>query len=54
MEYVVDGVELYHAFESMLLSEEELERDLRAVGLRRNRVLDERGAWTEAVPEDPS
>ncbi len=50
MEYVVDGVELHHAFESKLLSEEELERDLRAVGLRRKSVLDERGSWTEAIP----
>jgi SAM-dependent methyltransferase len=51
MEYVVDGRQLFHVFESKLLSEAELERDLRAVGLRRNRVLDDRGAWTEAVPE---
>jgi len=54
MEYVVDGRQLFHVFESKLLSEEELEGDLRAVGLRRRRVLDERGAWTEAVPEDRS
>ncbi len=54
MEYLVDGVELHHVFESKLLSEEELERDLRAVGLRRSRVLDDRAAWTEAVPEDRS
>jgi SAM-dependent methyltransferase len=51
MEYVVDGRQLFHVFESKLLSDEELERNLRAVGLRRNRVLDARGAWTEAVPE---
>jgi SAM-dependent methyltransferase len=54
MEYVVDGVELHHVFESKLLSEEELEHDLRAVGLRRSRLLDDSGAWTEAVPEDRS
>ena len=54
MEYLVDGVELHHAFESKLLSEEELEHDLRAVGLRRSRLLDDSGAWTEAVPEDRS
>jgi SAM-dependent methyltransferase len=54
MEYVVDGRELFHVFESTLVSEDELVRDLRAVGLRRRRVLDERGAWTEAVPEDHS
>jgi SAM-dependent methyltransferase len=51
MEYVVDGRQLFHVFESKLLSDEELERDLRAVGLRHNRVLDDEGAWTEAVPE---
>jgi SAM-dependent methyltransferase len=51
MEYVVDGRQLFHVFESKLVSDEELERDLRAVGLRRNRVLDDRGEWTEAVPE---
>ena len=54
MEYLVDGVELRHVFESKLLSEEELEHDLRAVGLRRSRLLDDSGAWTEAVPEDRS
>lgn len=54
MEYLVDGVELHHVFESKLLSEEELEHDLRAVGLRRSRLLDDSGAWTEAVPEDRS
>jgi hypothetical protein len=37
-----------------LLTEEELEHDLRAVGLRRSRLLDDSGAWTEAVPEDRS
>ena len=51
---MVDGVELHHVFESKLLSEEELEHDLRAVGLRRSRLLDDSGAWTEAVPEDRS
>jgi SAM-dependent methyltransferase len=51
MEYVVDGKELSHAFESRLLGEAELAADLRAVGLRLERVLDERGAWIEAVPE---
>jgi SAM-dependent methyltransferase len=54
VEYVVDGMQLFHTFESKLLSEEELEGDLRSVGLRRRRVLDDRGAWTEAVPEDRS
>lgn len=54
MEYVVDGEELHHAFESRLVSDQELDADLRAVGLRRGRTLDERGAWTEAVPEPRS
>ena len=54
MEYVVDGEELHHAFESKLLTEKELGADLHAVGLRRTRALDERGAWTEAVPETRS
>jgi len=50
MEYVVDGEVLHHTFESKLLNVEGLDSDLRAVGLRRTRTLDERGAWTEAVP----
>ena len=54
MEYMVEGQELYHAFGSKLLSDEELDADLRAVGLRRRRTLDERGSWTEAVPETRS
>ncbi len=52
MEYVVDGEALQHVFESRLLSDEELDADLSGVGLRRRRTLDERGAWTEAVPVD--
>jgi SAM-dependent methyltransferase len=51
MEYVIDETHLFHAFESRLLSEDELAEDLRAVGLRVRRTLDDRGAWTEAVPE---
>jgi SAM-dependent methyltransferase len=51
MEYVVDGTHLFHAFESKLLTEEELDADLHSVGLRRRRTLDDTGAWTEAVPE---
>ena len=54
MEYVVEGEELHHSFQSRLLSDEELDADLRAVGLRRGRTLDEGGAWTEAVPEPRS
>jgi SAM-dependent methyltransferase len=54
MEYLVDGQGLFHVFESKLLGDEELDADLQAVGLRRRRVLDERGAWIEAVPENRS
>jgi len=50
MEYVVDAEQLVHAFESRLLSDEELEADLRAVGLRRVRELGDRGSWIEAAP----
>jgi SAM-dependent methyltransferase len=50
MEYVVDGEHLLHSFESRLLDEEELDADLRSVGLRRARELDDRGSWIEAVP----
>ena len=54
MEYVVDGEELHHAFRSRLLSDEELDADLSAAGLRRSRMLDDRGAWIEAIPEHRS
>jgi SAM-dependent methyltransferase len=50
MEYLVDGRSLVHAFESRLLTAEELDEDLRSVGLRRVRELDERGSWLEAAP----
>jgi SAM-dependent methyltransferase len=50
MEYVVGGQNLYHAFEARLITGEELDRELDAAGLRRQRYLDERGAWIEAVP----
>jgi SAM-dependent methyltransferase len=50
MEYLVDGRRLVHQFESRLLAPEELEADLRAVGLRRVRELDDRGSWIEAAP----
>ena len=49
MEYVVDGEPYVHEFRSRLLSDEELDDDLRSVGLRRARTLDERGSWIEAV-----
>jgi SAM-dependent methyltransferase len=50
MEYVVDGRTYLQAFDALLLSEEELDRDLHAVGLARRRTLDPGGAWIEAVP----
>jgi SAM-dependent methyltransferase len=48
MEYLVEGRRLVHAFESRLLTAEELDAELAAVGLRRVRELDQRGAWIEA------
>jgi SAM-dependent methyltransferase len=50
MEYLVNGQRLLHSFESELLSDDELDAELRAVGLRRVRELDERGSWIEAAP----
>ena len=50
MEYLVDGRRLVHAFESRMLTVEELDDDLRSVGLRRVRELDGRGSWIEAAP----
>jgi hypothetical protein len=50
MEYVVDSRSLFHAFEALLVSDAELDEDLRAAGLVRRRTLDPRGAWVEAVP----
>jgi SAM-dependent methyltransferase len=50
MEYVVDGQHYFHPFSAQLLTEDELDEDLQAVGLERRRALDERGAWIEAVP----
>jgi SAM-dependent methyltransferase len=50
MEYVVDGERLVHSFESRLLDDDELDADLRSVGLRLARELDDRGSWIEAVP----
>jgi hypothetical protein len=51
MEYLVDGESYVHEFRSRLLSDEELDEDLHAAGLRRVRALDERGSWIEAVPK---
>jgi SAM-dependent methyltransferase len=53
MEYVVDGRTLLHAFDALLVSEDELDRDLRAGGLERTRTLDPNGAWIEAAPLRP-
>jgi SAM-dependent methyltransferase len=50
MEYVVEGSTLVHTFVSRLLTHEELDEDLLAVGLERRRELDDRGSWIEAVP----
>jgi len=50
MEYEVDGERLVHSFESRLLDDDELDVDLHSVGLRRARVLDDRGSWIEAMP----
>jgi SAM-dependent methyltransferase len=49
MEYIVRGRQLLHVFESRLLSPEELDGDLGAVGLRRVRELDDAGSWIEAA-----
>ena len=50
MEYEVDGKTLVHAFESLLVTVDQLDRELEASGLRRRRFLDESGSWLEAVP----
>jgi SAM-dependent methyltransferase len=49
MEYVVDGETLEHEFTSRVLRDEELDQDLAAAGLGRDRTLDERGGWVVAV-----
>jgi SAM-dependent methyltransferase len=48
MEYVVAGETLVHAFEAVLVDQEQLDSELEAAGLRRRRYLDEQGAWLEA------
>jgi SAM-dependent methyltransferase len=53
MEYVVDGRVYLHSFDALLVSDAELDRDLRAAGLERRRTLDPRGAWLEAAPVPP-
>jgi len=51
MEYALGGRRFAHAFRARLLSDGELDAELRAAGLERGRVLDERGEWIEARPE---
>ena len=50
MEYVVAGETLFHAFEALLATEEQIDADLEAAGLRRHRYLDDAGSWVVAVP----
>jgi hypothetical protein len=50
MEYQVAGGAYVHEFRSRLLTDDELDEDLAACGLRRGRTLDERGSWIEALP----
>jgi hypothetical protein len=50
MEYVVAGETLFHAFEALLAGEAQIDTDLEAAGLRRNRYLDDAGSWIDAVP----
>ena len=53
MEYVLDGTSAFHAFEALLVEDDELDRDLESAGLRRHRLLDESCSWIEAVPVEP-
>jgi SAM-dependent methyltransferase len=46
--YEIDGETWRHSFVARLLGDDELDAELRAVGLARTRSLDERGAWVEA------
>jgi SAM-dependent methyltransferase len=46
--YEADGKTWRHPFVARLLDDEELDRELRAVGLRLTRVLGERRTWVEA------
>jgi hypothetical protein len=50
MEYQVAGGAYVHEFRSRLLTDDELDEDVAACGLRRGRTLDERGSWIEALP----
>jgi SAM-dependent methyltransferase len=46
--YEVDGKTWRHPFDARLLDDDALDDELRAVGLRLSRLLDERGTWVEA------
>lgn len=46
--YAVDGETWRHPFVARLFDDDDLDRELRAVGLTLTRVLDERRAWVEA------
>lgn len=48
--YDADGTTWRHPFVARLLDDEELDRDLALVGLRRSSVLGERRTWVEARP----
>lgn len=54
MEYLVDGEQLRHAFRLEVLARRRLDAELRAAGLGRRRLLDERGAWIEARAGRPA
>jgi hypothetical protein len=46
--YDVDGATWRHPFVARILDDAELDDELRAAGLERTGVLDERGAWVAA------
>jgi len=46
--YEANGQTWRHPFDAVVLDDDELDRELRAAGLRLTRVLDERGSWIEA------
>jgi SAM-dependent methyltransferase len=46
--YEADGRTWRHPFVARLLDDKELDGELAKAGLRRSRILDERGAWVEA------
>jgi hypothetical protein len=46
--YEADGRTWRHPFGARLLDDKELDGELAKAGLRRSRILDERGAWVES------